>query len=105
MRLLMVFKFNYLVIVIIQLLKEKINYFLGFDDQGRLYDKDGIFFSDEELSLWTNETVEMYKTKAQCIVDQFDKYVDKQINKNLNGLLTQSENIADSGGLKQAFKV
>ena len=47
----------------------------------------------------------MYKTKAQCIVDQFDKYVDKQINKNLNGLLTQSENIADSGGLKQAFKV
>jgi predicted metalloendopeptidase len=43
--------------------------------------------------------------KAQCIVDQFDQYVDKQINKNINGMLTQSENIADSGGLKQAFKV
>ncbi len=47
----------------------------------------------------------MYKMKAQCIVDQFDQYVDKQINKNINGMLTQSENIADSGGLKQAFKV
>ncbi len=47
----------------------------------------------------------MYKMKAQCIVDQYDEFLDKQINKNLNGLLTQSENIADSGGLKQAFKV
>ncbi len=27
----------------------------GFDDVGRLYDKDGVFFSDEESeSLWTN---------------------------------------------------
>lgn len=27
----------------------------GFDDVGRLYDKDGVYFSDEESeSLWTN---------------------------------------------------
>ena len=27
----------------------------GFDDQGRKYDKNGVFYSDDELGLWTNQ--------------------------------------------------
>ena len=26
----------------------------GFDDQGRLYDKDGVYFPDGTVGLWTN---------------------------------------------------
>lgn len=26
----------------------------GFDDQGKQYDKDGVFYDDDEPGLWTN---------------------------------------------------
>ena len=38
--------------------------------------------------------------KAQCIIWQYGNYTAKSVNKSLNGVNTQGENIADNGGMK-----
>lgn len=76
----------------------------GFDDEGRQYDKNGVFYQDDEVGLWTAQTIEEYKKKAQCIVDQYSGYKSPQVNLNLNGFATQGENIADNGGIKESFR-
>lgn len=73
----------------------------GFDDRGRLYDKDGKFHSS---GFWSNDTTKNFKEKAKCIVDQYNNYTSAQINQTLNGLMTLGENIADNGGLKQSYR-
>ncbi|XP_042859391.1 neprilysin-1-like isoform X2 [Penaeus japonicus] len=75
----------------------------GFDDQGRQNDKNG-----NAIPWWTNATLEAFKVKAQCIVDQYDNIRVPEIdefmpNATLNGVNTQGENIADNGGLREAF--
>ena len=76
----------------------------GFDDQGRKYDKDGVFFDDGEVGLWTEKTIENYNERAKCIIDQYSSYNATQVNKNLIGSQTQGENIADNGGVKESFR-
>ncbi|KAB0791750.1 hypothetical protein PPYR_03550 [Photinus pyralis] len=68
----------------------------GFDDQGREYDKNGNMHR-----WWKNETIERFKERTKCVVDQYDKF--KINNKNINGNQTLGENIADNGGLKAAY--
>lgn len=71
----------------------------GFDDKGRQFDKDG------NLKQWWNEaTVRRFRERAQCIIDQYSSYVLEDIRHNINGKMTQGENIADNGGLKQAYR-
>jgi len=70
----------------------------GFDDQGRQFDKDGNL-----VEWWNQDVTEAFTDKAQCIIDQYGNYVMPQINRTLNGVNTQGENIADNGGIKQAF--
>ncbi|CAF1088486.1 unnamed protein product [Rotaria sordida] len=70
----------------------------GFDDNGRQYDKDG-----NRILWWTSETIDRFNKRKTCIVDQYSQYILEQINISINGNQTQGENIADNGGIKEAF--
>jgi len=70
----------------------------GFDDQGRQFDKDGNL-----VDWWEPSTQKAFVKKAQCIIDQYGNYSIPEIGLNLNGINTQGENIADNGGLKEAY--
>lgn len=54
---------------------------------------------------WNNATITAFRQRAQCIIDQYSRYKVNELGLYMNGKLTQSENIADNGGLKQAFRV
>ncbi|XP_064611411.1 neprilysin-like isoform X2 [Liolophura sinensis] len=71
----------------------------GFDDRGRQFDKNGNL-----KQWWSNEVIERFKDAAQCIVDQYSNFTLEEVGMNLNGIQTQGENIADNGGLKEAYR-
>ena len=68
----------------------------GFDDKGRQFDKHGNL-----KQWWNNATINRFRSQAQCIVDQYSAYKLPGIDLPINGKMTQGENIADNGGLKQ----
>ena len=68
----------------------------GFDDKGRQFDKHGNL-----KQWWNNVTIEKFRGQAQCIIDQYSEYKLPGIDLQINGRMTQGENIADNGGLKQ----
>ncbi|XP_015511770.2 neprilysin-2 isoform X1 [Neodiprion lecontei] len=70
----------------------------GFDDQGRQFDKEGNL-----VDWWQPETKERYLEKAECIIYQYGNYTVESVGLNLNGINTQGENIADNGGIKEAY--
>ncbi len=69
----------------------------GFDDQGRLFDKDG-----NMSDWWTAEDAEKFNAKAQVLVAQFDS-VEVVPGVHANGQLSLGENIGDHGGLSISF--
>jgi len=71
----------------------------GFDDQGRQYDEMGNL-----ADWWEMKTKERFLKKTRCIIQQYGNYTAHQVGLNLNGINTQGENIADNGGLKQAYR-
>ncbi|MBC7430397.1 MAG: M13 family metallopeptidase [Bacteriovorax sp.] len=69
----------------------------GFDDSGSQYDELGNL-----KNWWSKESADVYKKKAQCLIDQYSSYkTDEGIA--LDGKLSLGENIADLGGLKLAL--
>ena len=50
------------------------------------------------------ETKNRFIGKTSCIIDQYGNYTAKSVNLPLNGINTQGENIADNGGLKEAYR-
>ncbi|KAK6620413.1 18S rRNA pseudouridine methyltransferase [Polyplax serrata] len=71
----------------------------GFDDKGRQFDKDG-----NMMQWWNNATIKAFRERTQCIIDQYSKYKLDEVDLFVNGRMTQGENIADNGGLKQSFR-
>jgi endothelin-converting enzyme/putative endopeptidase len=70
----------------------------GFDDSGRKFDPKG-----RMVEWWEPEVAEKFEQAAECIATQYDGYeIDKGLF--LNGRLTLGENIADNGGIKEAFR-
>ncbi|XP_019396950.1 PREDICTED: endothelin-converting enzyme 1 isoform X1 [Crocodylus porosus] len=69
----------------------------AFDDQGREYDKDGNL-----RPWWKNSSVEAFKQKTECMVEQYGNYTVN--GEAVNGRHTLGENIADNGGLKAAYR-
>ena len=69
----------------------------GFDDQGRLFDKDG-----NMVNWWTKEDADKFNAKAQVLIDQFN-VVEIIPGLMANGQLTVGENIGDHGGISIAY--
>ncbi|XP_049474186.1 membrane metallo-endopeptidase-like 1 isoform X1 [Panthera uncia] len=72
----------------------------GFDDNGRNFDKNG-----NMLDWWTNFSAQHFQEQSECMVHQYGKYSwDLADHQNVNGFSTLGENIADNGGVRQAYK-
>ena len=69
----------------------------GFDDQGRKSDGDGVL-----REWWEPEVAAKFEQAAQCVSDQFSKF-EVEPGVHVNGQLTLGENIADLGGVKEAY--
>ncbi|XP_030573719.1 neprilysin-4 isoform X1 [Drosophila novamexicana] len=70
----------------------------GFDDKGRLFDSNGNIHK-----WWTDASIRGFDDRARCIISQYGNYTVEEVGISLNGESTQGENIADNGGLRQAF--
>ncbi|XP_076451514.1 neprilysin-4-like [Babylonia areolata] len=71
----------------------------GFDDSGRSFDKDG------NLHMWwKEEDLDRFKKRTDCMVKQYSNYTEPKLGRKVNGRLTLGEDIADNGGLKEAYK-
>ncbi len=69
----------------------------GYDDQGRMYDKQGNM--DE---WWTPGDAARFEERTKVLVDHFNA-IKVLGNLHANGVYTLGENIADNGGLQIAF--
>ncbi|RUS88343.1 hypothetical protein EGW08_003914 [Elysia chlorotica] len=70
----------------------------GFDDEGRLFDKDGTF-----RDWWQKDDSLRYANNCQCFIDQYGNFRDASVQMNVSGTNTLSENVADNGGLEASF--
>ncbi|VDL73866.1 unnamed protein product [Nippostrongylus brasiliensis] len=63
------------------------------------YDKDGNLHN-----WWSGRSLEAFDERRRCIVEQYGNYTVPKTTYKVNGKLTQGENIADNGGVKEALK-
>ncbi|NXU11021.1 NEP protein, partial [Pardalotus punctatus] len=72
----------------------------GFDDNGRNFNENG-----DLVDWWTEESARNFKELSQCMVYQYGNFSwDLAGGQNLSGINTLGENIADNGGVRQAYK-
>ncbi|XP_065267005.1 neprilysin [Emys orbicularis] len=72
----------------------------GFDDNGRNFNENG-----DLMDWWTQESAQHFKDQSQCMVYQYGNFSwDLAGGKHLSGINTLGENIADNGGVRQAYK-
>jgi len=69
----------------------------GFDDEGRQYDGKGNL-----KDWWTTEDAAQFVKHADCVVDQYAKYVIVD-DIHINSKLTEGEDVADLGGTILAY--
>nr|CDS26897.1 hypothetical protein HmN_000151700 [Hymenolepis microstoma] len=69
----------------------------AFDRQGSKFDAKG------NLRQWWSESTRVdFEKNSECLVRQYGNYT--VLGKNIDGQLTLSENIADNGGIKAAYR-
>ncbi|XP_028924810.1 neprilysin [Ornithorhynchus anatinus] len=72
----------------------------GFDDNGRNFNQDG-----DLVDWWTQQSAKNFKEQSECMVHQYGNFSwDLASGQHLNGLNTLGENIADNGGIGQAYR-
>ncbi|XP_078420460.1 neprilysin-like [Cetorhinus maximus] len=72
----------------------------GFDDSGRNFDKEGNL-----MDWWTKQSARNFKDLSQCMVYEYGNFSwDLAGGQYLSGINTLGENIADNGGIRQAYK-
>ncbi|XP_049631263.1 membrane metallo-endopeptidase-like 1 isoform X1 [Suncus etruscus] len=72
----------------------------GFDDNGRNFDKDG-----NMLDWWSNFSASHFREQSECMIRQYSNFSwELAQQQNVNGHSTLGENIADNGGVRQAYK-
>ncbi|KFZ66211.1 Neprilysin [Antrostomus carolinensis] len=72
----------------------------GFDDNGRNFNANG-----DLVDWWTEESGRNFKELSQCMVYQYGNFSwDLAGGQHLSGINTLGENIADNGGIRQAYK-
>ncbi|XP_075929055.1 neprilysin-like isoform X2 [Petromyzon marinus] len=71
----------------------------GFDNFGRKFNKEGNL-----VDWWTAESDEDFDSRSRCLVSQYSSYTwDLASGQNISGVKTLGENIADNGGVRQAY--
>ncbi|XP_061395181.1 neprilysin-4-like [Musca vetustissima] len=68
----------------------------GFDDTGRNFDKAG-----NSHNWWDATSTENFKNRTKCFIDQYKNYTYN--GRKLPEMQSQSENIADNGGVRLAY--
>ncbi|XP_038077189.1 endothelin-converting enzyme homolog [Patiria miniata] len=71
----------------------------GFDNKGRLFDQHGNI-----ENWWSYTSIYGFTRAAECLVNQYSGFVMPENGKRVDGQLTEAENIADNGGLREAYK-
>ncbi|XP_022104192.1 endothelin-converting enzyme 1-like isoform X2 [Acanthaster planci] len=71
----------------------------AFDDMGRRFDKNG-----DMSEMWTEASAQGFRRETNCLLEQYGNFTVEQVNRKVNAKLTLGENIADTSGLKVAFK-
>ncbi|KAG5672327.1 hypothetical protein PVAND_002461 [Polypedilum vanderplanki] len=71
----------------------------AFDNAGSLFDENGNF-----REWWSLESRRNFMNLNECFIAQYNNFTEPVTGLNLNGKRTQSENIADTNGIKFAYK-
>ncbi|XP_035220297.1 neprilysin-2-like [Stegodyphus dumicola] len=76
----------------------------GFDNKGRKY-----FVNGKRFDWWSFFARNTFEAKTECIIDQYNTYLNYKDPKNnvdimVDGNKTHVENLADSAGLKLAYR-
>ena len=62
------------------------------------------FFTGNLNNWWEFETFAKFLNKTRCVIQQYGNYSVDSLGIKLNGITTQGENIADNGGIKEAYR-
>ncbi|XP_053246298.1 neprilysin isoform X1 [Podarcis raffonei] len=72
----------------------------GFDDNGRNFNENG-----DLVDWWSQTSATNFKKQSECMVNQYGNFKwDLAGGQNLSGINTLGENIADNGGIRQAYR-
>lgn len=58
----------------------------------------------QRTTSWSKESMELYVKKLKCIVEQYDNFIDPDLKEHLNGTVTITEDTADNGSIKLAYR-